>query len=152
MNNIDMLASKFRKAIDSAISAGEFQNDFSFSHFPRGCCGDTSDLLAQFLLENDIITHYVCGTYMDGSFDDKQSHAWLLTNNDTIIDITGDQFKDDPVFLKYDKSIYIGVEDDFHKLFKVEDRDVHQNYGLDSLGHMCRPRLKDLYNIIIKYL
>lgn len=152
MDKINILAHKFRNAIDSAISSGEFQEDFSFSHFPRGCCGDASDLLAQFLLENGIITHYVCGTYRNDSFEGMQSHAWLLTNNKTIIDITGDQFKYNPVFLKYDKSIYVGIEDDFHRLFKVEDRDIYQNFGLDSLGNMCRPRLKKLYTIIIKYL
>jgi hypothetical protein len=27
------------------------------------CCGDTSDLLAQYLLDKDIKADYVCGTY-----------------------------------------------------------------------------------------
>lgn len=150
MKDIKRLVSKFRDAIDVARHLGDFDKDVSFYKFPRGCCGDTSDLLAQFLLKNGIKTYYVCGTYIDGSFENYQSHAWLLTDNHTIIDITGDQFKNNPNFLNYDKSVYVGAEDDFHRLFEVEDRDIHENIGLDALGSMCQPRLNELYRKIIK--
>lgn len=142
MKDIKRLVNQFRAAIDLAKDAGNFDMDFSFYKFPRGCCGDTCDLLAQFLLENDIRTYYVCGTYIDGSFENHQYHAWLLTDNHTIIDITGDQFKDNPDFLKYDKSVYVGVDDDFHRLFKFEDRDIHKNFGLDTLGSMVPAEAK----------
>lgn len=98
MKDIKRLVKQFRGAIDVAWGAGDFDKDFSFKNFPCGCCGDTSDLLAQFLLENGIRTYYVCGTYRGGSFEGYQSHAWLLTDNNTIIDITGDQFKYNPDF------------------------------------------------------
>lgn len=152
MKDIKLLVNQFRNAMDVARDAGEFEKDFSFYKFPRGCCGDASDLLAHFLLENGIRTYYVCGTYRDGLFENSQSHAWLLTDNQTIIDITGDQFRDNPNFLNYDKSIYVGAEDDFHRLFKVEDRDIRENIGLDALGSMCQPRLNGLYRKIIKYI
>lgn len=152
MKNIKLLANQFRTAIDMARDAGEFDKDFSFSKFPRGCCGDASDLLAQFLLENSITTDYVCGTYSDGSFEGIWSHAWLLTSRHTIIDITGDQFKYNPVFLNYDNPVYIGVKDDFHKLFVVNDRDIRKTNGLPALGGFCLPRLNELYMNINKYL
>lgn len=152
MKDIKQLVNQFRDAIDVARDAGDFDKDSSFYKFPRGCCGDTSDLLAQFLLKNGIGTYYVCGMYRDGSFENHQSHAWLLTHNDTIIDITGDQFKDNPDFLNYDKSVYVGVEDDFHRLFEVEDRDINENFGLDALSSICQPRLNELYRKIIKYI
>ena len=44
-----------------------------------------------------------------------------------IIDITGDQFSGKSTFLNYDKSVYVGEGDDFHRLFEVEDRDVHEH-------------------------
>lgn len=69
-----------------------------------------------------------------------------------IIDITGDQFKDDSTFLNYDIPVYIGEEDDFHKLFDEEDRDIHIHYGIGALGGMCQYRLWDLYERIIKYI
>lgn len=152
MTNIKLLANQFRDAIDMARDAGEFNKDFLFYKFPRGCCGDSSDLLAQFLLENDIKTDYVCGTYSDGSFDGIWSHAWLLTNRHTIIDITGDQFKSNSVFLNYDTPVYIGEKDDFHRLFLVHDRDIRKTNGLSALGVFCFPRLNELYMKIKKYL
>ena len=152
MKDIKRLANQFRDAIHLAKDAGEFYKDVLFCNFPRGCCGDASDLLAQFLLENGIRTYSVSGTYRDGSFDNTQSHAWLLTNNQTIIDITGDQFRYNPVFLNYDKSVYVGAEDHFYKLFEVEDNGVYENFGIDALGDMCQPRLNGLYQKIIKYI
>ena len=69
MRDIRQLVNQFRNAIDVARDAGEFDADYSFYKFPRGCCGDASDLLAQFLLENGVKTYYVCGTYRDGGFE-----------------------------------------------------------------------------------
>ena len=152
MNNIKPLVKQFRDAIDVARDAGDFDNDFSFEKFPRRCCGDTSYLLAQFLLENSIRTSYVCGMYRGRSLQNNQSHAWLLTDNCTIIDITGDQFKYNPDFLNYDKSVYVGAEDDFHGLFKVENRNIRENISLDVLSSTCQPRLNELYNKIIKHI
>ncbi|MFT8349294.1 transglutaminase domain-containing protein [Clostridium saccharoperbutylacetonicum] len=39
--------------------------------FPRGCCGDASNLLAKFLRDNGIECEYVCG------IKGQQSHVWL---------------------------------------------------------------------------
>jgi len=152
MKDSKRLANQFRDAIDVARYAGEFDKDVSFYKFPSGCCGDASDLLAQFLLENGIRTYYVCGTNRAGSSENSQSHAWLLTVNQTIIDITGDQFSNNQLFLNYNQSIYVGAEDDFHRLFEVEDRDVHENIGLAALGSVCQSRLNELYRKIIKYI
>ncbi|MFR1886028.1 MAG: hypothetical protein ACLTL7_20660 [Enterocloster bolteae] len=60
MSEIERLVNQFRDAIDMARDSGDFDKDISFYKFPRGCCGDASDLLAQFLLENGIRTYYVC--------------------------------------------------------------------------------------------
>lgn len=79
MDDIKKLSEQFRYAIDSALRAGEFKDDFSFHRFPSGCCGDTCILLAQFLLEYGIRTYYVCG------FKKSWSHAWLCTDNDIIM-------------------------------------------------------------------
>lgn len=146
------LVQNFRDAIDEAKANGEFNDDISFYKFPCGCCGDASDLLAEFLLKNGIETYYVCGTYRDGSFDEIQSHAWIKTEDGMIIDITGDQFIYDSSFMNYSKSVYIGEIDAFHRLFEVEKRDVRKNYGLKSLEISCQPRLYELYNTIMKYI
>lgn len=152
MMDIAQLATRFREAIDLALEAGEFDNDSIYRRFPRACCGDTSDLLAQYLLEKGIKTDYVCGTYWGKPDENGQSHAWLMVDKHIIIDITGDQFKGRATFLNYDKSVYVGEEDDFHRLFEVEDRDIHEHHGVKSLGGFCVPRLWDLYRKILKYI
>ena len=48
MKEIKQFATQFRRAIDLALEAGEFDNDSIYRRFPRACCGDTSDLLAQY--------------------------------------------------------------------------------------------------------
>jgi hypothetical protein len=54
---------KFRQAIEAAKENGEFIRDIVFRDFPSGCCGDASDLLAEYLLHDDIKTKYICGSY-----------------------------------------------------------------------------------------
>ena len=46
-----------------AKKEGEFEADFIFSRFPRGCCGDVSSLLGQYLLENNIAENILAGTF-----------------------------------------------------------------------------------------
>lgn len=152
MNKIEKLAIDFRKALENALKFDELGLDFMFKRFPRGCCGDTSYLLAEYLLENGIETSYVCGTYINSGFENMQSHAWLIDENEYIIDITGDQFKNDSVFLNYNKTVYVGKIDKFHKLFEVEERNIHKMHGLSQVGDFCYARLRTLYNSIIKQL
>ena len=146
MDDIKRLSEQFRYAIDSALRAGEFKDDFSFHRFPSGCCGDTCILLAQFLLEYGIRTYYVCG------FKKSWSHAWLCTDNDIIIDITGEQFKENIPFLNYNVPIYVGKKDSFHHQFLVQDKDIHESHGLNAVNNLCLIRLNSLYKKITQYI
>lgn len=152
MKNIKQLATQFRKAIELALEAGEFNDDSIYRRFPTGCCGDTSDLLAQYLLANGIKTAYVCGTYRSSPDGNVQTHAWLMVDKHIIVDITGDQFSSNPAFLNYDRSVYVGEEDDFHKLFAMEYREIHEHPGLSGLESFCKHRLWNLYGKILKYV
>ena len=60
MKEIKQFATQFRREIDLALEAGEFDNDSIYRRFPRACCGDTSDLLAQYLLDKGIKTEFQC--------------------------------------------------------------------------------------------
>jgi hypothetical protein len=148
MTNIYEYASSFRRAIDEAKEEGEFIGDFIFCKFPTGCCGDTCYLLAEYIQRQGINIVYICGNY----YEDKQSHAWLLTEDNLIIDITGDQFKHNPLYLGYDERVYVGECDNFHSLFEVNDYNVHPCNGLAGAGDICYPRLLRLYEKIEKYL
>ena len=151
-NDLYQIAADFRRGIDLALNTDEFLDDIWFRQYPRGCCGDTSILLGHHLLNRGIKSYYVCGHYRQGNFEEYQSHAWLITENGTIIDITGDQFKYKERFHYYDIPIYVGENDDFHNLFEVEPRDVKISVPLDQIGCLDEDRLPDLYKTIVKYI
>ena len=69
---IKELAKRFRDAIESAKHDHAFDNRSCFTSFPTGCCGDTSYLLAEYLLREGIETIWVSLKRNDGS------HAWLV--------------------------------------------------------------------------
>lgn len=75
---IKQLALQFRQAIDAAYRAHEFRNDFRFRKFPTGCCGDTSYLLAEYLLQKGIETIWV------STLRDDWTHAWLVLKDERI--------------------------------------------------------------------
>lgn len=145
MRDLYELVRQFRTAIDIAVDKNEFSLRDRFHRFPRGCCDDACDLLGQYLSEYGIRTRQFQGTYRDGSFEDITGHAWLLLEDDTIIDITGDQFKDDPVFLNFNEDVYIGPEIAFHRLFD-QDR-ICNNCCVSNT-----PRLFELYQTIRQHL
>jgi hypothetical protein len=76
---IRLLAKGFRRKIENAREAGLYADDATFSGFPHACCGDTSDLLAEFLRSNGVETIYVYGDDAE-----HQSHAWLVVKDDRI--------------------------------------------------------------------
>ena len=170
-----VLIIKFRDAIDRVCAEGLLDNDIVFRSFPRGCCGDTCYLLAEYLRTKGIKTVYVCGDYQ------RQSHAWLVLKDNrvkepiqrwitlpddivdvfnsysanayngsidvthyeesdlikgTIIDITGDQFGESP--------IYFGSRDNFHREFEFD-----MEYDLERL---CDDRLCHIYQLILRYI
>ncbi|WP_051337302.1 hypothetical protein [Leisingera daeponensis] len=91
----------FREALDACHSD---LDPTVFGHFPSGCCGTVSELLAAFLEEQGHGSWpYVCGTRLmeDGQ---NATHAWLERDG-CIIDITRDQFdKRQPGLVTADRS------------------------------------------------
>ena len=142
------LATRFRTAIDLALEDGRFDNNQILRRFPFACCGVASDLLAIYLSENGFQTKYVCGSYYYSHIEDgSQSHAWLQYR-DLVIDITGDQFKNNPVFLNYSLPVYVGKIDAMHKLFEVTERNIYDAVlcgGISGQG-------MQLYSVIKSYI
>lgn len=140
------LAVNYRNAIEIALNNNELDFIPLFDNFPKGSCGITCDLLGEYLLRNGYATKYVCGTKYGNTPFDSQSHAWLLYNN-IIIDITGDQFKNNSKYLYNNNKVYVGKENDFYKLFNIEDRRIYTCLGIQN-----DYQLKDIYKKIEKYL
>ena len=79
---IEILAEKYRMAIEAAHRDGVFASDICFNHFPRGCCGDTCYLLAEYLRRENIATIWYSAQRKDWS------HAWLVVKDKRVKDPT----------------------------------------------------------------
>ena len=93
---------------------------------------------------------------MRGIYDKNQNetstpHAWLLTLDNFVVDITGDQFKNHLPPLKNCEPVYVGTENRFYKSF-CSRRIVDNFYGIDQLGSGSHSRLFDLYDTISQLL
>mgnify|MGYP000852178339 CR=1 FL=1 len=145
INELKEIATKYRQAIEKAIQAGEI--DHNLLNFPVGCCGYVSAYLQRYLYEQGIESLYVSGWEGD-------SHAWLVAYEDIIVDITGDQYQDNKGALFYDIPVYVGKEDEFHKLFKYNGPPI--SYPEQEINDSCSSHLKEMnnknYNIILKYI
>ena len=128
---------RFRRAIEEAKSARVFDLKDRMHLFPRGCCDDTYDLFGYYLLENRIHTMQLIKRYKPYDPEEKCNHAALLLEDKTIIDLTGDQFFQQPV--------YVGVEDDFYRSLEFEE--IRENYDIRN-----DDRLWGDYNKILAFL
>lgn len=146
---LEELVSDFRKAIERAKDNNE-RGEF-FRKFPTGQCGNTSDMLAQYLIDNGFspIT-YVNGTYYGDHWDDMQAHTWLIVDG-LLIDITGDQFKYHEAPLKNNVPVYVGPMTEYYELFEITPGGMHEHFGLDARWFNYH-ELKGWYKTILRYL
>ena len=157
MNKMEILVRQFRLALDTAWEDGMFRKLYPFNNFPNDCCGHTCDLLSQYLLEHGIETKQVNGTYIN---DHQWHHAWLITENGIVIDITGDQFIGKLVTEEEVDIVHVGEENAIHKLFCINRHDESVTNFTDPNEYMDfggRPsayqqRLIDVYEILNSYL
>ena len=148
--DLNLKVLRFRTAIEKACVDRQFVKDCRFSHFPYGCCDDTCYLLSQYLIEQGYSCEVVTGSYYDGNPSNNLSHSWIKLEDETVVDITGDQFMSSSIFC-FEEPVYIGDESEMHKLFS-ENRFVED--GGISLTHQSirLNRMMSLYEIISNYL
>lgn len=134
MRNRDIydIAVTFRSAILEAKYNRKFDHSDRMSNFPCGCCDDSCDLLAYYLLTSyDINTKQGNGRYSDNNPYNTTNHAWLVMDDGTVIDITIDQFE---FFSKYTEGVYVGKKISFYKnleRYQIDDNcDITQNARL----------------------
>lgn len=141
--DIYKIAVAFRAAIVSAKYDRRFHYRDRMSNFPRGCCDDSCDLLAYYLYTTyKIRTRQGVGTYRDDDPNNTTGHAWLIMDDNSIIDITGDQFR---YCAGYTDEVYVGTETLFYK--KLERKQIQDNYDITQDS-----RLWNDYQIIMSYL
>lgn len=67
-----------------------------------------------------------------------------------LVDLTGDQFNNDPSVLIKAEAVYVGKMDDFHRQFKIRRKE--HSCGIECLGDGCWDRMYSLYNGILEHL
>ena len=140
------IVAEFRKAIIQAQNNNEFDYRDRMNRFPSGCCDDSCDLLGYYLLHRfGIHTMQEIGEYRDGNPENTISHAWLVTDDNSIIDITLNQFKYQ--FTETNVDLYVGrrIDHPFYSIF--DDYTLQENYNIEEQN-----RLYNDYLIITKYL
>ena len=143
------LSYQFRNAMNSAYKNGEFKNIIELQQFPHGSCGVASCLLGEYLMEHGTTTKYINRTYYYGETSyGSQAHTWLEISPRLIVDITGDQFKDNPILMNYDVPVYVGDYNEFYELFESTP---NGEYELTK-GHILSSSERVLYNRIKEYL
>lgn len=132
IRNVEGVVLKFRLAIEN-LTEKDFGESTWFSQFPRGCCGDTSQLLSKFLEENGIVTVFVNGVH------NTQWHAWLEYMG-YVIDATADQFSEisDKIVITADKT--------WHSKFM---RQTRRNIDFEIGNRLNKIRLSKLYKNIM---
>jgi hypothetical protein len=147
------LAGNFRQAIEQAVHDGRLTIT-PFTAYPRGCCDMGSELLAQYLLDNQIVTMMINGK----TEKDNSHHVWLRTDDGITIDITADQFNGQIGMPSYSAPIIIGDEAPIHDVFSDEryseeplckERPIYQ---VKSCPNRRERDLYEAYNILRDYL
>jgi len=152
IQEIQEMAFRFRQAADNAFRHGAFGPNYPFNNFPHECCDDMCDLFGQLLLEKEVLIFKVHGIYRYDNWTHQYPHVWLKLEDDIIIDLTGDQYKNDPIMLNYDLSCYVGKGNCLYSLFPKEEQTSYPYYGINSYGDSnTRKRLWKLYDIILDF-
>ena len=114
-----------------------------FSDFPRGCCGDTANLLWKFLQIN-FNGKYDSDIRIKNGEKNGRWHAWLEYRDTIVIDVTADQFHSisEPVIITTDK--------EFYREFRRHDNNVYIEPDFDMVESYNRARLSRLYNLICR--
>lgn len=143
LKDLYCIATTYRTAIMEAKRNREFDRRDRMSNFPGGCCDDSCDLLAHYIYdEYGIDTMQRNGIYHDRIPNNITNHAWLVTYDNTIIDITADQFE---FFSGYAEGVYVGKENSFYK--HLERQQFYENVDI-----MTNSRLLRDYQIIVNYI
>lgn len=85
--DINLIAARFRSILDQLKSTGNLNTLYGFRDFPRGACGNTSDMFIMYMRD----VYRIDAEYWIGQLDHGGTHAWVVVNN-LYIDLTADQF------------------------------------------------------------
>ena len=145
------LASEFRHALEITMSKGEYGRLTLFSHFPKGCCAYTSDLLAEYLMENGMQRERI--QLLSGSANEGyDTHCWLMIDNMFYLDITGDQFSNKPYYKEYspiNNCCLVPKNTDFYERFANKKLKHSFDFGINSYSGNIPEMLQIVYDATV---
>lgn len=148
---IIQLASEFRHALKIVASKGEYGRLSIFAAFPKGCCTYSSDLLAEYLMENGIERDriQILNSQASKGYD---THCWLMIDEMYYLDITGDQFSNKPNYKKYSPipdCCFVPKETDFFECFINKSLNSSYNVGINTYSGDTAFKLQVVYNATV---
>lgn len=149
---IIQLASEFRRALKIVACKGEYGRLSLFAGFPKGCCTYTSDLLAEYLMENGIERDriQVLNSQASKGYD---THCWLMIDDMYYLDITGDQFSNKPYYKKYSPipdCCFVPKDTDFFERFINKSLNYSCNVGINTYSGDISEKLRFVYNATVE--
>ena len=117
MKGVLELAKSFRAAL-AVTPRRSLCTSLAYTSFPNACCDDASLLLAAYLSDNGLQGSTRVHGVHGGHSGELRSHVWLQYNN-TIIDITADQFSGYGI-----APVLVTNQSSFHDSFELESRSI----------------------------
>ena len=152
--SIEEYATEFRNAFDRVVSSGLFGKLRIFQGFPNGCCGYSSDLLAEYLIKNGIERDRIQRVSSE-SLKQRYTHVWLMIDEALFVDITADQFNGKPYWQHYEPIPSCCIVPRNTYLYESFDKlktDYTNNVGIDSYCGSISEQLHILFNAVIQIL
>lgn len=148
---IIQLASEFRRALETVAAKGEYGRLSLFTHFPDGCCTYTSDLLAEYLIENGIQREriQVLNSKASKGYD---THCWLMIDDMYYLDITGDQFSNKSYYKKYgpiSNCCFVPKDTCFFERFANKSLKASCNVGINTYSGDVSEKLQIVYDATV---
>lgn len=145
------LASEFRHALEIVVTKREYGRLSLFAHFPNGCCTYTSDLLAEYLMENGIQRERIQILNSNAS-KGHDTHCWLMIDNMYYLDITGDQFSNKPYYKKYSPisdCCFVPKDTCFFERFANKNLNFSCNVGINTYSKDVTEKLQFVYDATV---
>lgn len=151
IKDIETLALEFREALDVVVSKKQYGRLSMFSAFPKECCRYTSDLLAEYLINNGVKRERLCMAESE-TIKYQYTHCWLIIDRKYCLDITADQFNDKRYFNEYKPIPFCCVKLNgtyLYELFDDKKTTYIYNIGIDTYGGDIPYKLKIVYDAVI---
>lgn len=151
---IEQLACEFRNALDVIRVKKLYGRLTIFEHFPKECCGYTSDLLATYLIDKGISRERI-RVGKSKSYEEEHTHCWIMIDDILFVDITADQFNGKPYFKKYEPipACCIVTRDTYlYECFDKHKTQYSRNIGINSYSGDVPAKLQVVYDAVLQQI